>query len=61
MRQKHQTRPNKGRAGCAMLPGDTQNSLTVSAYRAQHLAARYALPLEAAAIVAALAFGGGHG
>lgn len=45
-------------SGMETLPGNFQAPLTLSTLRIQHLAARYALPLETAAIVAALAFGG---
>ncbi|MBN9146235.1 MAG: hypothetical protein BGP00_06055 [Novosphingobium sp. 63-713] len=45
------------RNSCGGISCDT---FTLSAFRAQHLASRYALPLETAAIVAALAFGGAH-
>jgi len=45
-----------------MLAGASSAPITLAAYRAQRLAARFALPIEQAAIVAALAFGGGaHG
>jgi len=35
--------------------------LSLSRFRAQAFAARYALPLEAAAMIAPLALGGAHG
>jgi hypothetical protein len=47
-------------ASCDKLAGASHGFLTLSVLQAQHLAARYALPLETAAIVAALAFGGAH-
>ncbi len=40
---------------------DGQALPTLIGYRAQTLAARYGLGFEAAAMVAALAFGGAHG
>jgi hypothetical protein len=53
---------NKGRASCGRFPDATHKPFTVNALRIQHLAARYALPIETAAIIAALAFGGAaHG
>lgn len=55
--------PNLGvgasRNSCGGISCDT---FTLSAYRAQHLASRYALSFETAAVLAALAFGGArHG
>lgn len=52
-----------GRGGKVELPGSASTSpLTLSALRAQHLASRFGLPIKHAAIIAALAFGGGpHG
>ena len=48
--------------GMETLSGNFQAPITLTSYRAQHLAARFALPIETAAIVAALAFAGGaHG
>ena len=45
------------------LGGIFQTPFTLANYRAQVIASRFAVPLEAAAIVAALAFAGGahHG
>lgn len=44
------------------LVGASTESLTLSAYRAQHLIGSYGIRPELAAMVAALAFGGhGHG
>ena len=43
------------------LGGDFHCPFTLSTFRAQLIASRYALPLETAAIVAGLAFGGHHG
>jgi len=52
----------QGGRGGDMLAGASSAPITLAAYRAQRLAARFALPIEQAAIVAALAFGGGaHG
>lgn len=53
-----------GRAGrgADSLVGPSSVPPTLALIRAQHIAARYGLPIETAAIVAALAFGGGpHG
>lgn len=50
--------PNGDRASGVLFPNWTPISLSLSAFRAQHLAARYGLTVEAAAIVAALAFSG---
>ena len=48
--------------GMETLPGNFQAPFTLPSYRAQHLAARFALPPETAAILAALVFAGGtHG
>jgi hypothetical protein len=48
--------------GLEMLAGASDPSITLAAYRAQHLAARFALPIEQAAMIATLAFahGGAH-
>jgi hypothetical protein len=44
------------------LVGASTESLTLSAYRAQHLIGTYGIRPEVAAMMAALAFGGhGHG
>jgi hypothetical protein len=51
----------QGDRGHETLPGCFNGSLTTTAYRSQIIAAKYVLPLETAAIIAALAFGGGHG
>jgi len=45
------------RNSCGGISCDT---FTLSAFRAQHLASRYALPFKTAALVAALSFGGAH-
>lgn len=42
------------------LHGASTESLTLSAYRAQHLMGKYALTPDQAAIWAAFIFGGGH-
>jgi len=45
-----------------LLPSFSPANLSLSTLRAQHVANRYALPAETAAIIAALAFGGtAHG
>jgi len=46
--------------GVEGLAGASTAPIALAAYRAQHLAARFAMPIETAAIVAALAFGGAH-
>lgn len=52
----------KGRVLWNSLTGVSSESLTLSAYRAQHLIAAYGLRPELAAMLAAVAFGGGdHG
>ncbi len=56
---KQKTPAVSGR-GMELLAGASSAPITLPAYRAQCLAARYALPIEQAAIVAALAFGGAH-
>ncbi|MDR3449307.1 MAG: hypothetical protein P4M15_06115 [Alphaproteobacteria bacterium] len=44
------------------LCGDFHCPFTLLTFRAQHVANRFALPIETAAIIAALAFGGAaHG
>ncbi|WP_157098675.1 hypothetical protein [Novosphingobium rosa] len=48
------------RGGAAEKLGGFRTPITLSAHRAQVIAARFALPIETAAIVAALAFGGPH-
>ena len=50
----------KGRASCVSFGHWTQESLTLSAYRAQHLIGAYGIRPELAAMLPALAFGG-HG
>ena len=54
---------NKGRASRVSFGDWTQDALTLSAYRAQHLIALHSIRPEMAAMIAALAFGGGgnHG
>ena len=49
-----------GGRGLEMLAGGFHGPLTLAKYRAQHIASRYALPIETAALVAALALGGAH-
>jgi hypothetical protein len=52
----------RGDEGRETLGGGFSGSFTTTAYRAQIVAARFAIPLETAAIIAALAFGGSqHG
>ena len=52
---------NKGRASCVRFADASHEAFTTTTYRAQILAAKYALPIETAVLVAALAFGGSHG
>lgn len=63
MAPKNETPTVKAGASRDILGGPSHDSLTLTTYRLQCLAARYALPVETAAIVAALAFAGGahHG
>jgi hypothetical protein len=52
----------KGRASCVLFGNGTLEAFTISAHRTQRFAACYALPFEAAAIIAALAVARcGHG
>lgn len=52
----------QGRVLWNALDGASMESLTLSAYRAQHLIATYGIRTETAAMLAAVAFGGhGHG
>jgi len=52
----------QGRVLWNSLVGASTESITLSAYRAQYLVGNYAIRPELAAMVAALAFGGGvHG
>ena len=46
--------------GLEMLAGGFHGPLTLATYRAQLIASRHALPIETAALVAALALGGSH-
>ncbi len=50
--------PASGEVSRGPLPSITPASLTLSTLRVQRLALLYGLPLEAAAIVATLVFGG---
>lgn len=51
-----------GGASCNQLSGCLQETLTLSAYRAQHLIAEHGIRPDLAAMVASIAFGGnGHG
>ena len=63
MRQKSETPlAATGGASCIQLSGCLQESLTLSAYRAQHLIAEHGIRPDLAVMVASLAFGGhGHG
>jgi hypothetical protein len=48
--------------GLETLPGNFHALFSIVAYQAQTLAARFALPISTAAVVAAFAFGeGAHG
>jgi len=54
--------PPVGEVSRGLPASFTPANLTLSAYRAQHVAARFALPIEVAATIATLAFGGAaHG
>lgn len=46
--------------GVEKLAGNLHALNTPTAFQVQHLISRYALTVESAAIIAALAFGGGH-
>lgn len=62
MPQKSETRAVEARASRNSCGGWFRDPLTLSAYRAQHLIAAYGLRPELAAMLAAVAFGGGdHG
>ncbi|MCZ8369467.1 MAG: hypothetical protein O9293_05780 [Porphyrobacter sp.] len=51
-----------GGASCNQLSGCLQDTLTLSAYRAQHLIVEHGIRPDLAAMMASLAFGGqGHG
>jgi hypothetical protein len=51
-----------GGASCNQLSRCLQETLTLSAYRAQHLIAEHGIRPDLAAMVASIAFGGnGHG
>ena len=51
-----------GGASCNQRGGCLQETLTLSAYRAQHLIAAHGIRPDLAAMVASIAFGGnGHG
>ena len=51
--------PHKGEASRNSLDS-LHDVLSLATYRTQHFAARYALPIETAALVAALALEGAH-
>lgn len=54
--------PPKGEVSRGLPASFTPANLSLSAFRVQHLMARYALPAETAVIFAALLFDGGrHG
>ena len=57
---KRNTPAAQGGRGVELLAGASTAPITLTAYRAQHLAARYGLAVETAATVAALHFGGAH-
>jgi hypothetical protein len=63
MAPKYETPTDEAGASRESLEGTSRDCFTLTTYRLQYLAARYALPVETAAIVAALAFAGGahHG
>jgi len=55
-----QETPPKGEGFRVVVPAFTPENLSLTALRVQAIAARYALPIETAAIVAALAFSEVH-
>ena len=62
MAQNCKTTAGKAVASRDLLGGWSRRSDTLAAQRAQYLAIRFALPIETAALIAALAFGGAaHG
>lgn len=63
MAHKHRSRPDQGRLGCDRLPGASHPCHKLLAMQAQFLIAAHRVQPELAAMVAAMAFGGGlhHG
>lgn len=63
MDQKQQSRPGEGRLGCDRLPGATHPTSNPLPQLVQFVIAAHHVRPELAAMVAALAFGGGayHG
>lgn len=59
MPQKQNPTAKGSRVSWNSLDGASTESLTLSAYRAQHLIGSYGVCPELAAMIAALAFGGG--
>lgn len=57
---KRKTPIAQGDRGVEKLGGQFHVPNTPTAFQVQHLIARHSLTLESAAIIAALAFGGGH-
>ena len=53
--------PTRGGAGASESLAYDSTGHTLTRFRAQVLATRYALPIEAAAMIAPLALGGAHG
>jgi hypothetical protein len=57
---RKETPAARGDRGVDLLPGASTPSIALAAYRAKHLASRFSLPMETAAIYAAIAFGSAH-
>ena len=57
---ERQTPAAQGDRGMEKLGGQFHDLDTLTTYRAQHIAARYAIPIQSAAIIAAFAFHGGN-
>ncbi|WP_394730727.1 hypothetical protein [Altererythrobacter sp. GH1-8] len=60
MSNKQNPTANGDRVLWNSLVGASTESLSLSAYRAQHLIGNYGIRPELAAMVAGIAFGGGH-
>lgn len=60
MPQKQNPTAKGSRVSWNSLVGASTESLTLSAYRAQHLIGAYGIRPETAAVLAAIAFGGHH-
>ena len=60
MTPNNETPAGKAGASRESLVSTARENLTLTAYRAQRFACRYALPIETAALLAVLVFGAGH-